>query len=46
MSHPKILNSPLYALLRKDDISGFNKERPKVRSTCAAAIFVASICGS
>ncbi|MET3458770.1 MULTISPECIES: pentapeptide repeat-containing protein [Pseudomonas] len=29
MSHPKILNSPLYALLRKDDISGFNKERPQ-----------------
>ncbi|UZE22903.1 pentapeptide repeat-containing protein [Pseudomonas sp. B21-056] len=29
MNRPKILNTPLYALLRKDDISGFNKERPQ-----------------
>lgn len=29
MSHPKILNNPLYALLRKDDIAGFNSERPQ-----------------
>ena len=28
MSQPKLLDSPLYALLHKDDISGFNKERP------------------
>ncbi|KIH85422.1 pentapeptide repeat-containing protein [Pseudomonas batumici] len=29
MSHPKLLDSPLYALLHKDDIAGFNKARPK-----------------
>lgn len=29
MSHPKLLDTPLYALLHKDDITGFNKERPK-----------------
>jgi uncharacterized protein YjbI with pentapeptide repeats len=29
MSQPKLLDTPLYALLHKDDIIGFNKERPK-----------------
>ena len=29
MSQPKLLDTPLYALLHKDDITGFNKERPK-----------------
>ncbi|MGC5702000.1 pentapeptide repeat-containing protein [Pseudomonas sp. NFXW11] len=29
MSHPKLLDTPLYALLHKDDIAGFNSERPK-----------------
>ncbi|WP_339530920.1 pentapeptide repeat-containing protein [Pseudomonas mucidolens] len=28
MSQPKLLDSPLYALLHKDDIRGFNQERP------------------
>ena len=28
MSQPKLLDTPLYALLHKDDITGFNKERP------------------
>jgi uncharacterized protein YjbI with pentapeptide repeats len=29
MSQPKLLDTPLYALLHKDDITGFNTERPK-----------------
>ena len=29
MSQPKLLDTPLYALLHKDDITGFNNERPK-----------------
>lgn len=29
MSQPKLLDTPLYALLHKDDIAGFNRERPK-----------------
>ena len=29
MSQPKLLDSPLYTLLHKDDIRGFNQERPK-----------------
>jgi uncharacterized protein YjbI with pentapeptide repeats len=29
MSQPKLLDTPLYALLHKDDISGFNSVRPK-----------------
>ena len=29
MSQPKLLDTPLYALLHKDDITGFNKERPQ-----------------
>jgi uncharacterized protein YjbI with pentapeptide repeats len=29
MSHPKQLDSPLYALLHKDDIAGFNLQRPE-----------------
>ncbi|AMB87138.1 hypothetical protein AWM79_18260 [Pseudomonas agarici] len=29
MSHPKLLDSALFALLHKDDIAGFNKARPK-----------------
>lgn len=29
MSQPKLLDTPLFALLHKDDISGFNRERPK-----------------
>ncbi|MBA1294720.1 pentapeptide repeat-containing protein [Pseudomonas lurida] len=28
MSQPKLLDSPLYSLLHKDDIRGFNHERP------------------
>ena len=28
MSQPKLLDTPLYALLHKDDITGFNRERP------------------
>ncbi|MEB0044668.1 MULTISPECIES: pentapeptide repeat-containing protein [unclassified Pseudomonas] len=28
MSQPKLLDTPLYALLHKDDIAGFNKQRP------------------
>ena len=28
MSQPKLLDTPLYALLHKDDIAGFNKKRP------------------
>ena len=28
MSQPKQLDTPLYALLHKDDIDGFNRERP------------------
>ncbi|EPJ93644.1 MULTISPECIES: pentapeptide repeat-containing protein [Pseudomonas] len=28
MSHPKLLESALYALLHKDDIRGFNQQRP------------------
>lgn len=30
MSQPKLLDSPLYALLHKDDVTGFNRERPAV----------------
>ncbi|MGU9858690.1 pentapeptide repeat-containing protein [Pseudomonas sp. LF245] len=29
MSQPKLLDTPLYSLLHKDDIRGFNQERPK-----------------
>ncbi|CRM07085.1 MULTISPECIES: pentapeptide repeat-containing protein [Pseudomonas] len=29
MSQPKLLDTPLYALLHKDDIRGFNHQRPK-----------------
>lgn len=29
MSQPKLLDTPLYDLLHKDDIAGFNKERPQ-----------------
>ena len=29
MSQPKLLDTPLYSLLHKDDIRGFNHERPK-----------------
>jgi len=29
MSQPKLLDTPLYALLHKDDVEGFNKERPQ-----------------
>jgi uncharacterized protein YjbI with pentapeptide repeats len=29
MSHPKQLDSPLYAMLHHDDIKGFNQEKPK-----------------
>ncbi|MCU1750985.1 pentapeptide repeat-containing protein [Pseudomonas sp. 6D_7.1_Bac1] len=29
MSQPKLLDTPLFALLHKDDITGFNRERPK-----------------
>ncbi|VVQ00663.1 hypothetical protein PS938_02456 [Pseudomonas fluorescens] len=29
MSQPKLLDTPLYTLLHKDDIKGFNSERPK-----------------
>ena len=29
MSQPTLLDTPLYALLHKDDIQGFNRERPK-----------------
>ncbi len=29
MSHPRQLDSPLYALLHKDDIAGFNLQRPR-----------------
>ena len=46
MSHPKLLDTPLYALLRKDDIAGFNSQRPQVRSTCAAAISAALTCAN
>ena len=28
MSQPKLLDTPLYVLLHKDDIRGFNSERP------------------
>ncbi|MBJ2258930.1 pentapeptide repeat-containing protein [Pseudomonas psychrophila] len=28
MSHPKLLESALYALLHKEDIRGFNQQRP------------------
>jgi len=28
MSHPKLLEAALYALLHKDDIRGFNQQRP------------------
>lgn len=29
MSQPKFLDTPLYALLHKDDTEGFNRERPE-----------------
>lgn len=29
MSQPKLLDTPLYALLHKDDIRGFNQQRPQ-----------------
>ena len=29
MSQPTLLDTPLYALLHKDDIHGFNRERPQ-----------------
>ena len=29
MSHPKQIDSPLYMLLRKDDVEGFNQEKPR-----------------
>ncbi|UST78969.1 pentapeptide repeat-containing protein [Pseudomonas siliginis] len=29
MSQPKLLETPLYALLHRDDVAGFNKERPQ-----------------
>ena len=29
MSRPQLLDSALYALLHKDDIAGFNQERPQ-----------------
>ena len=30
MSQPKLLDTPLYALLHKDDIRGFNQVRPEI----------------
>ncbi|KWS42402.1 hypothetical protein [Pseudomonas syringae] len=29
MSQPKQIDSPLYMLLRKDDVEGFNQEKPR-----------------
>jgi uncharacterized protein YjbI with pentapeptide repeats len=29
MSQPKVLDSPLYTMLRNDDVDGFNQEKPK-----------------
>jgi hypothetical protein len=29
MNQPKQLDSPLFALLRKDDVAAFNLERPQ-----------------
>lgn len=29
MNQPKLLDSPLFALLRKDDVTAFNLQRPK-----------------
>lgn len=29
MSQPKQIDSPLYVLLRKDDVDGFNREKPR-----------------
>ena len=29
MSQPKVLDSPLYTMLRNDDVDGFNLEKPK-----------------
>ena len=29
MNQPRLLDTPLYALLHKDDITGFNNERPQ-----------------
>lgn len=29
MSQPKQIDSPLYMLLRKDDVDGFNQEKPR-----------------
>ena len=29
MSQPKLLDTPLYSILHKDDVRGFNQERPK-----------------
>jgi uncharacterized protein YjbI with pentapeptide repeats len=37
MSHPTRLDSPLYALLHKDDIAGFNLQRPKTGTVDMAA---------
>lgn len=37
MSHPTRLDSPLYALLHKDDIKGFNLQRPNTGTVDMAA---------
>jgi uncharacterized protein YjbI with pentapeptide repeats len=29
MSQPKVLDSPLYTMLRNDNVAGFNQEKPK-----------------
>ncbi len=29
MNQPRLLNSPLFALIRNEDIAGFNREKPK-----------------
>jgi hypothetical protein len=47
MSQPKLLDTPLYALLHKDDIRVSTKNAPRtVLSTCAAAISAAWTCVS
>lgn len=33
MSQPKLLDSPLYALLHHDDITAFNEQKPKTGTT-------------
>ncbi len=46
MSQPKQIDSPLYMLLRKDDVEGFNQEKPRTGTIDMAGVtFEGWTCG-